>query len=457
MSEAKVPAGSILVVDDDATIRKILRDRLAATGYDVSIAADGEAALAQVEALDPDLVVLDLEMPKMDGFAVLEALRRRARPPAIVVLTAHGSIEAAIRAVRSGASDLVTKPFDAAHLEHVLRGVLDRVGLRRRVEDLETELSDRHRLVLGKSRAMQEAHSVAMRAAVSDATVLLLGESGTGKEVLARAIHQASRRSKGPFVAMNCAALSAELLESELFGHEKGAFTGAVRCKPGRFELAGGGTLFLDEVGELSAAVQAKLLRVLQERELERVGGTRTIAVDVRVLAATNRDLAREMEEGRFRKDLYYRLNVVAVRLPPLRERAEDVLALAEHFLRRLSLAAARPGMRFTAEAKAALVSYSWPGNVREVANVVERTVVLSVDDCVGAEVLPDDLRDGAASIADARESTGFHAAVADAKRAIIVGALEKTGGHQTRAAALLGLTQPYLARLVKTLGMKES
>ncbi len=457
MSEEPTQRGAILVVDDDATIRKILRDRLRAAGYEVSVAADGDEALVQIDAADPDLVVLDLQMPKRDGFAVLDALRARATPPAVVVLTAHGSIEAAILAVRSGASDLVTKPFEAAHLEHVIRGVLDTVGLRRRVEELESELSSRHRLVLGRSRAMAEAHGTAMRAAVSDATVLLLGESGTGKEVLARTIHQASRRATGPFVALNCAALSAELLESELFGHEKGAFTGAVRAKPGRFDLAAGGTLFLDEIGELPAALQAKLLRVLQEREIERVGGTRSIAVDVRVLAATNRDLAREIEAGRFRQDLYYRLHVVSIRLPPLRERIEDVAPLADHFLRRLSLAAGRPGMRFTTAAKAAMAAYAWPGNVRELANVVERAVVLSIDDAVGAEVLPEDLRDGAASPSAAGSSTprGFHEAVAAAKRTIIASALETTGGHQTRAAALLGLTQPYLARLMKTLGMR--
>jgi transcriptional regulator with PAS, ATPase and Fis domain len=310
---------------------------------------------------------------------------------------------------------------------------------------------------------MAEAHDLAMRAAGSDATILLRGESGTGKEVLARAIHRASKRSRGVFCAVNCAALGSELLESELFGHERGAFTGAVRTKPGRLEVAAGGTLFLDEIGELAPALQAKLLRVLQEREFERVGGTQTRKVDARILAATNRDLAAEIARGTFREDLYYRLNVVSVRLPPLRERPEDVPQLLEHFLQRFGAAAGRQGLRFSVEAREVLASHAWPGNVRELANVVERAVVLAVGDEIGLEVLPEEIVDGtmrcSAGPAVARAGAPwprYHEGVAEAKRELIREALRKTGGHQTRAAELLGLTQPYLARLVKNLGLRQ-
>jgi DNA-binding NtrC family response regulator len=453
----------ILVVDDDPTICKILRDRFRALGHSVDAAADGKEALSLIDAQERDLLLLDLQMPQLDGFGVLEALKRRPDAPAVIVITAHGSIEAAVRAVRAGAADFVTKPFEAAQLEHVVAGVLHRVGLRRRIESLETELSDRHRLVLGGSRAMADAHDIAMRAAASDATILLRGESGTGKEVLARAIHRASKRRDGVFCAVNCAALSPELLESELFGHERGAFTGALRSKPGRLELAAGGTLFLDEIGELPTALQAKLLRVLQEREYERVGGTQTLKVDARIIAATNRDLPAEIARGTFREDLYYRLNVVSVRLPALRERLEDVPPLLEHFLGRFALGAGRQSLRFSVEARGVLGGYPWPGNVRELANVVERAVVLALGDEIGLEVLPEEIVESAlrplaidaASRADA-PLLRYHEGVAEAKRELIREALQKTGGHQTRAAELLGLTQPYLARLVKNLGLRD-
>jgi DNA-binding NtrC family response regulator len=459
-------AARILVVDDDPTIRKILRDRMSALGHCVDAAADGEQALARLEKQGADLLLLDLQMPNIDGFGVLHTLASRPDAPAVIVITAHGSIEAAVRAVRAGASDFITKPFEAAHLEHVIAGVLDKVGLRRRLESLETELSDRHHLVLGSSRAMAEAYQIATRAAASDATILLCGESGTGKEVLARAVHRASKRRHEIFAAINCASLSAELLESELFGHEKGAFTGAVRSKPGRLELASGGTLFLDEVGELALPLQAKFLRVLQEREFERVGGTQTLKADIRVIAATNRDLQRDIAAGRFREDLYYRLNVVSIRLPPLRERAEDVPALLDHFLRKFAVAIGRQGLRFSAETRQILSAHTWTGNVRELANVVERAVVLSTSDEMGSEVLPEEIVESSARVSSPSKPSAqagrgpvvrFHEGVAEAKRSIIREALRQTGGHQTRAAELLGLTQPYLARLMKNLGLRDA
>jgi DNA-binding NtrC family response regulator len=454
--EGTVRTASLLVVDDDPAIRKILRDRFRALGHAVSVAEDGEAALSAFDRGGADLVLLDLQLPGLDGFGVLEALAGRPDPPRIVVLTAHGSIEAAIRAIRAGAADFVTKPFDATHLEHVVATVLERSAMRTRIATLEGEISERHRLVRARSPAMREVEETALRVAPTDTTVLLRGESGTGKEVVARALHKASKRREGPFLAINCAALASDLLESEVFGHEKGAFTGAIRTKPGKVELAAGGTLFLDEVTELPLALQPKLLRVLQEREFERVGGTRTLRADVRLIAATNRDLTSAIAEGRFRQDLYYRLNVVTLKIPPLRDRADDILPLAEHFLRRLALESGRPEIRFSPEARGALSRYGWPGNVRELSNVVERAVVLSTSDMIRAEDLPEELLQEAELPRAADEPRTFHAAVAEAKRSIIRDALRRTDGHQTRAAELLGLTQPYLARLVKSLGLRD-
>ena len=446
---------TLVVADDDRAIRKIVRDRLCAAGHVVEVAEDGRAALAVIERVEPDLVLLDLQMPDLDGFAVLDALAKQKSAALVVVITAHGSIEAAVRAMKAGAHDFLQKPFEAAHLEHVVAKALDTERLRRDVGILRREVETRHRLVAGGSRQMQEVVELAERAAPSDATVLLNGESGTGKEVVARAIHAASPRANGPFVAVNCAALGAELLESELFGHEKGAFTGAVRTKPGRLETAAGGTLFLDEIGELRPALQAKLLRVLQEREYERVGGTRTLKADVRVIAATNRDLERAVTAGEFRQDLYYRLKVVALKLPPLRQRREDIRPLAGHFLSRFAQDAGRPPPRLDELVAARLEEYGWPGNVRELANVLERAIVLGAGDVLSIDDLPEELQTPTLPTAAASTGAGYHDAVATAKRAILREALRAESGHQTRAAKRLGLTQPYLARLVKNLQLR--
>jgi DNA-binding NtrC family response regulator len=459
---------SILVVDDDPAIRKIVADRFKALGHTVDTAADGAAALAKIETQPPDLVILDWKMPVLDGFSVLERLAAMAERPEAVMMTAHGSIESAIRAVRAGAADFIVKPFDAAHLEHIVRKVLHTAGLKRRVRTLETELSARHSLVLGQSRAMQAAVDVAEKAAASEATILVLGESGSGKEVITRFIHQRSKRAAGPFVAVNCAVLSATLLESELFGHDKGAFTGAQAAKPGQFELAAGGTLLLDEIGEMDPGIQAKLLRVLQEREFQRVGGTRTIKADVRVIAATHRDLAQAVQDGRFRQDLYYRLKVITVQVPPLRDRAEDIVALAQHLADRFCRDSGRAPLPMADDAVAAVQRYGWPGNVRELANAMERAVVFAPGPQIRLEDLPEELREQApsaervvgsaptdASLAKAAP-LAFHDAVRLAKVAIIEDALRATDGHQTRAAERLGLTQPYLSRLMKNLGISR-
>jgi DNA-binding NtrC family response regulator len=460
-------AARVLVVDDDPSIRKIIADRMRAQGHEVEVAVDGEAALEAVARFDPELMLLDMKMPKLDGFEVLEALRRTESPPEVVMITAHGNIERAVRAIQTGAADFIAKPFEAAHLDHIVSRVLQAAGLRQRLQHLQTQLSDRHTLVRGSSKTMKEALGLAERAAASNANVLLLGESGSGKEVMARHIHQASPRAEGPFIALNCATLAGDLLESELFGHEKGAFTGAHKSKPGSIELAEGGTLFLDEVGELGAGVQAKLLRVLQEREYQRVGGTKVLDADIRIVAATNRDLRKAVEDGTFREDLYYRLNVVSIRLPPLRDRPEDLEALVEHALARYTAELGRAPLTISQEAWDLLRTYPWPGNVRELNNVIERAAVLAPDDRIEVDDLPEELRELEASAdretstvraipSEAPEIRPYRDAVLEAKRAIIRRALETTGGHQTRAAELLGVRQPYLARLIKNLGVPK-
>ncbi|MDD9946511.1 MAG: sigma-54 dependent transcriptional regulator [Myxococcales bacterium] len=464
-SEPTSTPARILVVDDDRAIRKIIKDRFAALGHVLDTANDGQEAVAKLDTFAPDLMLLDLRMPNLDGFGVLRALRERSQRPEVIMLTAHGSIEAAVQAVQLGATDFIQKPFDTAHLELVVHRTLAAARLRQRVDHLQTELSGRHSLIAGQSEAMRQIVRTAERAAPSEATVLLLGESGSGKEVMARFIHQHSPRVGGPFVALNCATLSGELLASELFGHERGAFTGAVKDKPGRLEQAAGGTLFLDEIGELSADLQAKLLRVLQEREFERVGGTRVIRADVRVVAATHRNLAEALRTGTFREDLYYRLNVVSLRVPPLRDRRQDLPALLSHFLARHAGEAARPRLSLSEEANRALLAYDWPGNVRELSNAMERCVVLAEGDRIEVGDLPEEVRDVAGTSATRSNDPGaqgvdftglsYHDAVAEAKRHIITAALSETSNHQTRAAELLGLTQPYLARLMKNLGMR--
>jgi DNA-binding NtrC family response regulator len=437
---------TIVVADDDRAIRKIVRDRLTAAGHAVETAENGRAALELIERLTPDLLLLDLQMPELDGFGVLEALATQPAPPLVIVITAHGSIEAAVRAMRSGAYDLLPKPFEAAHLEHVIEKALATDRMRRDVGRLRDEIETRHHLVEGQSERMRETIQLVGKAATSEATVLLLGESGTGKEVLARWIHGRSRRASAPFVAVNCAALSADLLESELFGHEKGAFTGAVRAKPGRLEI-----------GELAPALQGKLLRAIQEREYERVGGTRTLRANVRLVTATNRDLEAAVAAGGFRQDLYYRIKVVAVRLPPLRERREDIPALAKHFLERFARDAGRPPPVLDDAALELMQKYAWPGNVRELANVLERCTVLGDGEAIGRDDLPEELHEQPSNSAPAEPAAtaGYHEAVSAAKRTILREALRAEDGHQTRAARRLGLTQPYLARLLKNLQLR--
>jgi DNA-binding NtrC family response regulator len=449
------PSARVLLADDDPDFCESLRDRLEAVGYQVSVADSGPAALRLAREEPPAIVLLDLVLPGLDGMAVLDAIRRDTPDAIVVVITGHGTIARAVEAMKKGAHDFVTKPVDARHLEIVLEKALERQALRDAHALLASEVADRYAAIVGDGPAMQAALDVARRAAASSATVLLLGESGTGKEVVARAIHRWSLRADRPFVVINCVALSEELLESELFGHEKGAFTGAHQQKRGKLEIAHGGTVFLDEIGDVRAPLQAKLLRVLQDQTFERVGGARPIHADVRFVAATNRDLRAAVRDGGFRLDLYYRLDVVSVTLPPLRERTGDIPALARHFLERYRRELKRDLRGFAPETLACLRRYPWPGNVRELENVIERAVVLAEGPEVTARDLPAELREAAAAEPVARETgRSYHAAVEEFKRGLLASTLRRTGGNRTRAARLLGLQRTYLARLIRDLGV---
>jgi DNA-binding NtrC family response regulator len=440
---------TILVVDDDPYIQEALEDRLASLGYRVMLAADGNNALQLVEADTPQLILLDIELPGIKGIDVLKEIRRRDVEVPVIMITAYGSIDLAVEAMKQGAYDFIPKPFKPGHIALVVQKAMERQRLRREIQILSEEVDKHYRLIAGKSTNMRQAIDAAKKAAASKSTVLLLGESGTGKELFARAIHNWSDRKDRPFVAINCVGLSKELLESDLFGHEKGAFTGAHQLKKGKMEIAHGGTVFLDEVGDISAALQTKLLRFLQEREFERVGGTQPIHVDVRIIAATNRDLQSAMKDGAFREDLYYRLNVVPIKLPPLRERKEDIQDLAEFFAARFSKEAKKAPMEITAPVMAKLVAYHWPGNVRELANVIERAVVLGQ----GSTIEIDDLVPAIAG-ADAKkpsEPLSYHEAVDGHRREVIVQALSQTQGNRAAAARLLGLERSYLLKLMKS------
>jgi two-component system NtrC family response regulator len=425
----------LLVVDDDAHIAQALSERFAARGFAVSSAASGREAFAKISRERPDVTLLDLQLPEGDGFWVLRRLREEGIEATVVVITAFGTVDRAVQAMKEGAYDFIQKPFEPSLVEEAVRRALERSSLKAVVRAQAAEIP-----VIGLASTVE----IARKAARSDATVLLLGESGTGKEVIARSIHRWSDRASGPFVPVNAAALAETLLESEIFGHEKGAFTGALARRAGKFEVAHGGTIFLDEIGDISPAMQAKLLRVLQDRSFERVGGTETISVDVRVLAATNRDLKKRVGEGKFRDDLYYRLNVVSITLPPLRERRADVRPLAEHFLREI-----RPAARFAPETIPVLERYDWPGNARELRNAIERAVAL----CEGDEIGPGDLPPEAL-LAAPLPADSFHAQVEECRRRLIRETLARFGGNQTRAAEALKLQRTYLARLIRQLGI---
>ncbi len=457
---------TLLVADDDAAVRESLERTLAREGYTVVLAPDGQAAIERLRDGGIDLVLSDLKMPGLNGLELLREVKAISPDLDVIMLTAFGTVEEAVKAMKDGAVDFLTKPFQRAQLVRVIRKALERRALIQENKALQQRLDDllREGDYIGVSGAFRRMMRLVDQVANSSATVLVHGESGTGKEGAARAIHQRSPRRAGPFVAVNCAALPETLLESELFGHEKGAFTGAAGRKEGRFELADGGTLFLDEVGDLSPVTQAKLLRVLQEGEFERVGGTRTIRVDVRIVAATNQDLGALVREKRFREDLYYRLNVITITAPPLRERREDVAVLAQHFLR---LYAAKNNRRldaFSDDALACLEAYGWPGNVRELENVVERAVVLARGAMVEATDLPDNIAErsvmldrgdgagegGAATAPDGYFRIRVGTSLAEVEQRLLEETLRFTKGNKSLAAKVLGIDPKTVFRKLK-------
>ena len=444
---------NILIVDDELSNRRILEQVLSRAGYSVETADGGSRVLNQLDSFRPDLIILDYMMSDLTGMEVLRELRKREDDTPVIMITAYGTIERAVEAIQEGAYDFITRPFKPDQITHVVRKALERQKLKRGVEVLSQEVGERYRLIIGESAKMKQAVELARRTAASSATVLLLGESGTGKEVFARSIHNWSERADRPFIAINSVGLSKELLESELFGYEPGAFTGAVRRKKGKVEVAQGGTIFFDEIGDLSQELQAKLLRFLQEREFERVGGTTPISVDVRVIAATNRGLGAAVRSRDFREDLYHRLNVVAITLPPLRERKEDIPSLADFFLRKFSTATRRSVTKISEEAMAEMMAYEWPGNVRELANSIEHAVVLGSGAVIEATDLPS--RFGSEALLPASEGLSYRDVVNAARKEVVVKALRKTNGNRAAAARLLGLENRYFLRLMKSLAIE--
>jgi two-component system response regulator HydG len=455
--------GRLLVVDDKENFLKLFV-KMFSPAHEVVTASDGLEALQKVVAQPFDVVLTDIRMPNADGFEVLRTVKQRWPQTEVVMVTAHGSIPSAVDAIRQGAYDYLEKPFDPDVAVLVVERALERKQLREQAASLQREVQGLFGFdkLIGRSRAMQLAYGLLEQAASLDITVLLSGESGTGKELAARAVHYQGSRKDRRFVPVNCGALPADLVESELFGHAKGAFTGAQANKTGLFEEADGGTLFLDEIGELPLPVQVKLNRALQEREIRRVGDTRAVKVDVRIIAATHRDLKAEVGAGRFREDLFYRLNVFPLRLPPLRERREDIPLLAEHFLAKHAAAYARPAEHFAPEALELLTGYAWPGNVRELENVVERAVAVTKGQIVGAEALPEELRGEQTGIlpgpmlAKLPYKDVLELARDRVSREYLVALMKEFAGNVTHASERAGVERESLHRLLKRYGVKS-
>jgi two-component system response regulator HydG len=446
------PSPTLLVADDDPAVRQSLERTLTREGYRVVLAPDGQAALERLQAGGIDLVLTDLRMPGLTGLELLRAARVVAPDAGVIMLTAFGTVEEAVKAIKEGATDFLTKPFQRAQLLRVIHQALEKRALIEQNRALQRRLDDllQHGNIIGTSPAFRRLMTLVEQVANSSATVLIQGESGTGKELIARQIHQRSPRHAGPFIAVNCAALPETLLESELFGYERGAFTGAAGRKEGRFELADGGTLFLDEVADLSPVTQPKILRVLQEGEFERVGGTRTLRVDVRIVAATNQDLAALVRDRRFREDLFYRLNVITLTAPSLRERREDIRVLAEHFRR---VYAAKNNRRldegFSEDALRRLEAYSWPGNVRELENVVERACVLARGARIELSDLPDTIA-GSALLPEGVLTVKIGTTLAEIEQRVLEETLRLSQGNKTLTAKILGIDPKTVFRKLK-------
>jgi len=451
-----MPKHNILIVDDEKNTREGL-GRALDRQYVVHLADSAEAALDVLDNEEIDVVLSDIRMPGLDGMQLMARILARTPQPVVILLTAYGSVEQAVEAMRQGAFDFLTKPVNLDHLELTLRKAIRSRSVEEENRQLHQQLEKKYGLenIIGSSQAMEEVFDTVQQVAPARTTVLIEGESGTGKELIARALHRLSPRKNGPFVAVHCAAFSESLLESELFGHEKGAFTNAMSQRKGRFELADGGTLFLDEVGEIDLETQVKLLRVLEERAFERVGGTSLVEIDVRLIAATNRNLRDMVDSGEFREDLYYRLNVVRVPLPPLRERDSDLMLLMRHFLESFCEENGKEISGVTPEAMDALEAYDWPGNIRELRNVVERMVVLCRTDKITLRDVPGDLKAGRAPTVGSNVKLSDKATMKDAEKSMIAQALNDNKGNRTKAAKQLGISRRTLHRKLNEYGLK--
>jgi two-component system, NtrC family, response regulator AtoC len=468
----------VLVVEDEPNLRKVLATLLRREGYDVSVAENGEQGLAEFDRGGAEVVITDLVMPKVGGMEVLRTINSRDPDVPVIIITAHGTVDSAVEAIKLGAFDYITKPFDQAELQAVIAKASRTHAMAQRAVRPDGRIRS---AIIGGSTQMQDIFRIIDKVANTPSTVLITGESGTGKELIATALHEGSSRRDKPLIKINCAAIPKDLMESELFGYERGAFTGAVTSKPGRFELADGGTLFLDEIGEIPVEMQVKLLRVLQEGEFERVGGIRTTRVDVRLIAATNRDLEQEIEAGRFRKDLFYRLNVVPIRLPALRQRAEDIPMLARHFIEKYNRKLNKRIEGITDDALSVLGGYSWPGNIRELENFIERILLFADGPLIGVADLPAHIRTGLPTASSSAAHTSapsaspfplpaelttppasegglkdlVRARAAELEKDLIIRALEETGGNVTRAAKLLQISRKSLQTKMKEFGLR--
>lgn len=446
----------ILVADDETSHRQMIEAVLAAEGYEVTQAEDGQAAISAVEDRFYDLVIMDVRMPNVDGIQALQKIKQISPDIPVIIMTAYASVGSAVDALKSSAYDYLIKPLDIDELKILVDKALRHHQLEQENIYLKERLSDRFDFsnIIGRSPSMTRLFETVALVAPSEATALIVGESGTGKELIANAIHQNSPRKDRPLIIVNCAALPETLLESELFGHEKGAFTGAITRKQGRFQLAHNSSIFLDEIAEMAPATQAKILRVLQEREFEPVGSTQTIKVDTRVIAATNKNLEEEIQAGRFREDLYYRLNVVTVDIPPLRQRREDIPLLADFFLKQYAQKNRRLIKGFTPRATDLLMRYGWPGNVRELENIIERAVIMSRGEMITPLEFPNDLQNLDGELKESRIDLTSGRSLKEVEKVLILRTLEETGGNRTHAARILGISRRTLQLKLKEYGI---
>jgi len=443
--------GNILIIDNEKRMCHVVKAALELDKHNVDLAFDGDDGVKKFGKGEFDIVITDLKMPGKDGIGVLEEVKKNSPGTEVILMTAYATAQTAVEAMQKGAYDYLIKPFDMIELKQKIKQILEKQKLSIENANLKDRLKDKFSIdnIIGQSESMTKVYQMVEKVAPRDATVMIRGESGTGKELIAQAIHQKSQRAEGPFIGVNCAALTETLLESELFGHEKGAFTGAEKQKLGRFELAANGTIFLDEIGDVSPATQVKLLRVLQNKEIMRVGGEKTINVNVRTIAATNRNLEEQMKEGTFRDDLYYRLNVFPIFLPPLRERKEDIPDLITHFLNKNEF----PENKIEPRAVTALMNYSWPGNIRELENIIERMIIMAGDEIITEDLLPPQII--GVSVADSPVSLEIPEqglSINQVELDLINNALKKAGGNKSNAAKLLGITRRKLYSMMERL-----